>query len=521
MVIMKKYSFVIQLILILALLPFGSCKKFLDDKPVTSLSTGNAYNTASDMENALLGCYNSFYSTDYYQWEYVMLSDVRSDNAYPGGNNEETFYDYDRFILPSSNHHNYVNWGALYYAIARCNILLDKINTVSDAALTDERRKEITGEASFLRAFHYYQLVKLFGGVPLELESNTADPSKTRKPRASETEVYNQIVKDLETALAALPDSYNGAAGSETENTPSVNKVRATKGAVNAMLAKVWAQRSDRDYSKVISYCDAVINSTAGYALMGSYTDLFDGDHYLNSESIMEIPFEDGNGAASSWGIELYLAPEDGWQKYCVPSKDLVAAYDAEGDDIRKNANIVFMTTDANGDPVSWADENWNPCQDPSVGIPFNYKQKHPAGWASGDHYYLLRLADIILLKAEAENESGNSTAAAALVNTIRERVSLNPIATTLSKEEMKTAILNERRLELAFEAQRWDDLVRAGVATTVMQALNEYSYTCNDGVVSAPQKMDYSNCTQDHWIMPIPQLEIAANPSLVQNSGY
>jgi len=92
---MKKYSFFIQLIIILAALSLGSCKKFLDDKPVTSLTTGNAYNTASDMENALLGCYNSFYSTDYYQWEYVMVSDVRSDNAYPGGNNEETFDSFD------------------------------------------------------------------------------------------------------------------------------------------------------------------------------------------------------------------------------------------------------------------------------------------------------------------------------------------------------------------------------------------------------------------------------------------
>ncbi len=518
---MKKYSFFIQLIIILAALSLGSCKKFLDDKPVTSLTTGNAYNTASDMENALLGCYNSFYSTDYYQWEYVMVSDVRSDNAYPGGNNEETFFDYDRFILPPSNHHNYVNWGALYYAIARCNILLDKINSVTDAALTDERRKQIIGEVSFLRAFHYFHLVKLYGGVPLELESNTAEPSKTRKQRATETEVYNQIVADLETALANLPDLYSGAPGSTLENTPSVNKVRATRGAVNALLAKVWAQRSDRDYNKVLSYCDAVINSPASYSLLPNYADLFDGNHYLNSESVFEIPYEEGNWSASSWGIELYLAPEDGWQKYCVPSKDLVAAFDAEGDDIRKNANIAFMTTDANGDPISWPDENWNPCQDPAVGIPFNYKQKHPGGWASGDHYYMIRLADIILLKAEAENELGNSSAAGTLVNTIRDRVSLSPVSTSLTKEEMKKAILNERRLELAFEAQRWDDLVRAGVATTVMQALNEYTYTCNAGVTGPAQKMDYSNCSHDHWLMPIPQLEIAANPNLTQNPGY
>ncbi|MFN8134737.1 MAG: RagB/SusD family nutrient uptake outer membrane protein [Bacteroidales bacterium] len=512
---MKKYSFNMPIFIMLLLIAasLGSCNKFIDDKPVTSLTTGNSYKTASDMENVLAGCYNIFYGSDYYQWEYVMLSDVRSDNAYPGGYNEETFYDYDRFILPPSNTHNNTNWGALYRGIARCNILLDKIGSVSDPALTDTRRAQIIGEASFLRAFHYYQLVKLYGGVPIELESNTADPGVTRKARASEKEVYDQIVKDLEVAVTNLPDTYG--------NMPSVNKVRATRGAANATLAKIWAQRSDRDYTKVITYCDAVINSAAGYSLMANYADLFDGAHYLNSESILEIPFQEGNWSASSWGIQLYLAPEDAWQKYCVPSKDLVAAYDAEGDAIRKNANIIFMTEDANGDPISWNDENWNPCGDPTIGTPFNYKQKHPAGWASGDDYYLIRLADIILLKAEALNETGQTGPAATLVNQIRSRVHLGPISASLSKAEMKTAILNERRLELAFEAQRWDDLVRNGVATSVMLALEEYTYTCSGGEPSDKTKMDYSNCDQNHWIMPIPQLERDANPNLTQNPGY
>jgi len=512
---MNKHIFntVLGITVLIPMFLFNSCSSFIDDIPVTSLTTGNAYKSASDMENALAGCYNTFYGTDYYQWENVMLSDVRSDNAYPGGNNEETFFDYDRFTLPPSNHHNYVNWGALYNGIARCNILLDKINGVNDPALTDSRKKEIIGEASFLRAFHYFQLVKLFGGVPIELSSNTANPTITRKARATEKEVYDQIVTDLTTAVSNLPDTY----GSD----PKVNKVRATKGAANALLAKIWAQRSDRDYSKVLEYCNSVISSSANYSLMTNYADLFDGNHYMNSESILEIPFEEGNWSASSWGVELFLAPEDGWQKYCVPSKDLVAAYDAAGDNIRKNANIIFMTKDVNGDPISWADENWNPCQDPNIGIPFNYKQKHPAGWGSGDDFYLLRLDDIILLKAEAQNETGNTPAAAATVNLIRKRVGLSDISSTLSKDDMKKAILNERRLELAFEAQRWDDLVRAGVATQVMQGLNEYTYSCVDGVPGNPVKMDYSKCTQNRWIMPIPQLEIDANHNLTQNPGY
>jgi hypothetical protein len=286
------------------------------------------------------------------------------------------------------------------------------------------------------------------------------------------------------------------------------------------MLAKVWAQRSDRDYNKVLQYCNAVTGSAAGYSLLPDYAQLFDGAHYFNAESILEIPFEEGNLSASSWGIELYLAPEDGWQKYCVPSKDLVAAYVTAGDAVRKNANIVFWKTDGNGDPISWPDENWNPCGDHSVAIPFNYKQKHAGGWASGDNYYMIRLADIILLKAEAQNELGNTAAAATTANLVRSRAGLAPLA-ALSQAAMKTAILNERRLELAFEAQRWDDLVRAGVATTVMQGLQEFTASCSNGVPSAPVKMDYSHCDKNHWMLPIPQLEIDANPNLTQNTGY
>nr|HPZ88338.1 RagB/SusD family nutrient uptake outer membrane protein [Flavihumibacter sp.] len=170
---MKKHTFQYIIPLLLGLLSFVSCQKFLDDKPQIALTTGNAYTTAEDIENALTGCYNAFYSSDYYQWENVMLSDVRSDNAYPGGNNEETFYDYDRFILPASNTHSYAHWRMFYNSIARSNVLLNKIAELPDGTLSEDRKMQIIGEASFLRAFHYYQLVKLYGGVPIELESNS------------------------------------------------------------------------------------------------------------------------------------------------------------------------------------------------------------------------------------------------------------------------------------------------------------------------------------------------------------
>ncbi|MEI6060350.1 MAG: RagB/SusD family nutrient uptake outer membrane protein [Bacteroidota bacterium] len=490
---------------ILLMTALFSCKKFLDIKPQSDLTTGNAYNSAQDLQNAVNGAYRAFYY-EYYQWVNVLLGDMRADNSYIGGSGDPPLAEIDNVDIAVANAPNYNNWSQLYIGIGRCNVILDKVNSVNDPALdVNKLREQIIGQASFLRAFHYFQLVKLWGGVPIELNSNSADPSKTNLPRSSEKEVYDQIVKDLEVAVADLPDSY----GSDE----TVNKVKATKGSANALLAKVWAQRSDRDYTKVLHYCNEVITSPAGYALMANYADLFDGSHYSNSESILEIAFVGGNWDVSNWGVELFLGLDDGWQKYCVPSKDLVAAYNNAGDNLRKDANITFVSN------TGWIDENWNPCGDNTVAVPFNYKQKHPDGWNSGDRPYLLRLGDIILLKAEAQNETGDIAGALATLNIIRNRAAL-PNATSSSKEDLRSKILLERRLELAFEAHRWDDLVRMGVCSDVMNNLQEFKYTCEGGSASAPIKINY-NVTQEKWLCPIPQLERDANPNLTQNPGY
>jgi hypothetical protein len=484
---------------------FSCDKEFLDLTPTSALTTGNAYNSAQDLSNAIIGAYRTFY-TEYYQWDNVLLGDVRSDNAYVGGSGDAPIKQYDDLAITSINNRMFNNWQQLYQGIGRCNIILEKIKTVIDPALDrDDLGKHIVGQAHFLRAFHYYQLVKLYGGVPLELNSNSSDPAKSNLARSTEKEVYEQINADLQIALANLPDAYVGG--------PSVNKVKATKGAANALLAKIWAQRSDRDYNKVLQYANAVITSPAGYSLVANYAHLFDGDHYFNSESILEISFLGGNWDVSNWGVQLFLAPQDGWQKYCVPSKNLIAAYDAENDIVRKNASVVFWNN------LSWADENWNPCADKSVSVPFAYKQKHAAGWNSGDHPYLLRLDDIILLKAEAQNELGDLAGSLLTIKQIRDRVNL-PVLTASSKADMKIKILNERRLELAFEDQRWDDLVRAGIAVSVMNSLNEKKYTCAGGTQSAPIAINY-NATQEKLLCPIPKKEIDTNPKLTQNPGY
>ena len=503
---MKKIDKPIRVLSLILLISVSiSCKDFLDLRPTTTLNTGNAFTTAQDLNNAISGAYRTFY-TEYYQWDYILLGDVRSDNAYCGGTNDAPIYDYDQLTIKTGSDRMIRNWCDLYQGIGRCNIIIGKLNEINDPELDkNDLRKKILGQSSFLRAYHYFNLVKNYGGVPLELNSNSADPTKTNLPRATEKEIYDQIVNDLEVAIANLPDKFSD------DNTE--NKVRATKGAANALLAKVWAQRADRDYAKVITYCNAVINSPAGYKLQTDYAELFDGSHYMNNESILEISFLGGDWDVSNWGVQMFVAPEDGWQKYCVPSKDLLNAYASENDKIRQDANIVFW------DNPDWADENWDPCMDPMVQVPFNYKEKHPDGWNSGDHPVLLRLADIILLKAEAQNETGDIAGALTSLNLIRKRAGLANQSAS-AKEELRTKILKERRLELAFEGHRFDDLVRLGIFVTTMNGLNEYKYTCGDGTQSAGTKINY-NANNDKILCPIPQRERDTNPNLTQNPGY
>lgn len=493
----KKINTQILIVLALAVLS-TSCNQELDIEPLSQETSDNAYATGSQLEAALTGAYESFQSAQYYIWDHIIFQDVRSDNNYAGGDNPDIFQ-FDKFTVVPTNPRLFTMWSNIYNAISKSNLVMEKAPDITEN-LIDERRTQIIGEAHFLRAYHYFTLVKNFGGVPLQLETiKTVDPSKLQKPRNTVAEVYEQIVKDLNTALNDLPDSYG--------NDPSVNKARATKGAANALLAKVYAQMSEPDYQKVLDYCNAVINSPAGYSLMDDYNDLFDGNHYNNQESIIEIQFlgkDEGNYAPS---LQLPNSiTGTGYRKFITPSHDLIDAYDSEGDEVRKNASVIFENS-------PWVDEYWGNAINSS--IPFTYKWRQSAGGASPDDEYLLRLGDIILLKAEALNELGQIAKAAIEVNKIRNRVNLDDLTApaTDSKESMRNAILKERRLELAFESKRWDDLVRYNKAIKVMNNVDDID-------LRTGQPVDYK-VTEKDLLLPIPQKEINRNPNLEQNPGY
>ncbi|WP_443946188.1 RagB/SusD family nutrient uptake outer membrane protein [Pedobacter sp. AW1-32] len=452
------------------------CKKdFLDKQPFNQVTSDVAFTTAAGAEKLLAGTYGGMYN-DYHIWDYMINGDVTADNAYAGGDNPANIQ-IDLFTTNSTNSNVSRDWSGLYSNIKNANEVLENVPNIQDAALdANGRRNQILGEASAMRAYFYFHLVRLWGGVPLVLKSPTT-LEEMQKPRSSVDEVYAQIIKDLEFALANV-------------RTSAPNKGLITKGIVNALLAKVYASKPTPDWAKVQQYADATISG--GYSLLGSFDQLFDGNHKNNSESIWEMQYDGYGGPTGRGNWMPSVIVGTGWKRFCTPSNDLVAAYDAQGDLIRKNSSVTFKNASTEG----WSDDYW-----PKSSFPYINKYRNDDLTNS----YIIRLADIILLKAEALNELSASgwSASAPLVNQIRNRVNLGSTTAT-SQATMRLAIENERRLELAFEGHRWFDLLRTNRAIAVMNAQTNGS--------GAP--LNY-NVTAAKLLFPIPQTELDRNPNI------
>jgi len=485
------------------------CKKgFLNQTPQNAVSSGD-FKNASDAEAAIVGAYSLIANSTYwyYSWNYLIDGDVRADNCYSGGSAPD-IDGIDNFTsVPTDNQPISEDWYELYMDIGACNSVLDNVPNITDPLLTGVRKAQILGEAKFLRAFHYSHLVRNYGAVVLQLHTIVNDQN-TLKARSPIDSVYAQIIADLKDAEAKLPVSYADQAASHS---------RATRGAAEAVLAKVYAQMGD--YQDCLDYCNKVLppayggTGTAGYALLGNFDWLFDSQHKNSAESIFELQHMAGT-ITHGYAQGLLLPPSpltQYWTKFAPPTQDLVKAFRAAGDSIRYASSVTWAY---NGPGTV------NPVTSPAHygatdTIPYVWKigRNFTGGWSggSGDNLVLLRLADIILLKAEALNALGQTGEAIPLVDAIRARVLLAPI-TVSSQGEVALAILNERRLELAFEGERWYDLLRYGAQYTI-DLMN--SQVDGHGVSLGYQ------VTSNRLIYPIPQADRDNNRNLSQNPGY
>ena len=307
-------------------------------------------------------------------------------------------------------------------------------------------------------------------------------------------DVREQIEKDLLAAIQHAPDNTAG------------NKTLFTKSVARTLLAKIYAEKPLRDYSKVIRYCDEV--KADGFELVKDFSDLFgmnaagtDAKARNTKESILEAQFTPGSGNWCTWMFGRDLVNWNNnftWAKWVTPSRDLINAFKKEGDQIRFQESVVYY------------DCNWSNYY-PSDNYPFMYKCR-----SANSSIIKYRYADVLLLKAEAliMQDTPDLEAAAKIIDEVRERAGLGELSSSVRKDRdaMITALLNERRLELAFEGQRWFDLVRLDKVEEVMNAV----YAKDSGRKSQVYAFD-----KNSYRLPIPQSVIDANDKIEQNPGY
>lgn len=463
---MKRFSLYIAAGLV-GMASFSSCTKdFLDKEPIS-----DAIPSGITAEPLLEGAYAGIYD-EYFTLDFLVNGDVMADNAYAGGDNAANF-SIDEYTVNSNNGNVKRDWNYLFTNIKNCNIVLAYVPEITDRSLTDARRQEILGEAAFLRAWYYFNAIRSWKELPiiLDVPGTVSEMFPSKKPADS---VYAQIIKDLEFALTKV-----------RETVP--NKTLIGKGAVNALLAKVYAQKPNPDWSKVVQYCDAV--TALGYNLLPNYADLFLTATTNSVESIWETQYD--GSVRQNWltGMNTPFMWGD-WKKFNIPSHTVVKAWDAEGDAVRKNASIIYVTP-------SWTDDHW-PKPTPVI-----YKYRDPD---AKSHTFRLRYADILLMKAEALtelNQLDNATGAQFYVNKIRQRVGLGVTPAT-TQAALRLAVEKERQLELAFEGHRMFDLIRTGRAVAVMNAQ----------VDGNGNPLTY-NVTADKLYFPISQDEVDRNPNI------
>lgn len=443
----------------IATILLSACTDFLTEDPKGSFSSETFYQTDKQALQAVNGVYNAiaFSSFDNALW---VFGDIASDDAVKGGNpGDQAEITYiDEFNADANNGIISNYWSFTYEAIARANNVIAYVPAVTmDEAL----KGRIIGEAKFLRAYNYFNLVNIFGKVPLKLLPQLTQET-IHVPLSEVSDIYLQIENDLTDASAVLPDAY------------SLSDVgRVTRGAALAMLGKVNLYQ--QKWAVAIDYFQQV-EAMGIYKLLPNYTDNFKLTNENSSESVFEIQHLSNRNPFTGSALNQWLAPaSEGGYYFNAPTKGLVEAFEknATGEvDPRLDASIGRDGQQwLNGETFS---SSWSP-----TGY-LTKKHQQPLSEVSsslkgdGDlNYIYLRYADLLLMKAEAFNENGKTDSAQTNLNKIRQRArasyngtlpaDLLQDITTADQNLLRTAIQKERRVELAQEFHRYFDLIRWG----------------------------------------------------------
>ncbi|WP_020531149.1 RagB/SusD family nutrient uptake outer membrane protein [Flexithrix dorotheae] len=492
---MKKI-YKIHLILLLFCFSGTSCEDILTEEPKSFLTPGTFPANEKDATAAVNAAYsrlNSSIITWYYSF-------TPSDIAFQGFHNKRPSSYFTN--LNSLNGDANSMWREAYEGILRTNTV---ISLVPDVDMDPVTRDAIIGEAKFLRAFYYFDLVRIYGGVPILDQLNNGPEDLVGITRNSVEEVYAFIKKDLTEAIPVLPDSY-----------PADQKGRATWGAATALLGKVHLTL--KEWGEAGSKFDEVIGS-GNYGLFADYNSLWgiENEHVMKpdkngnlvNENVFDIQWKQNerNGFVTSWVgsrdvdiVGAVNAPGGGWENM-LPLPEYGDMFE-EGDLRKEKSYVTVLDGNVLESPRT-------PGAGPITGKYIDYAET-PKNNNNSQNTYVIRYADVLLMKAEAENELNGPGNAYQYINLVRERAGLAGLS-GLTQESFRQALRKERATELGFEGHRKYDLLRWGIfVETIRNSTSPFLEIPSD------------NIQNFHVLMPIPNREVEISQgTITQNPGY
>lgn len=467
-------------IIFITALSMLSCEDFLTTDLRGEYTTESFYNSAENATMSVNAIYNSLYGNTLW-----IFGDVASDDAVKGGNagDQADINAINDFSAKSDNGVLNTFWQSTYETISRAN---NAITNIPGIEMDDALKNRLLGEAKFLRAYSYFNLVNIFGKVPLKLEPQNKTATIYIE-LSDENKIYTQIEQDLTDAVAALPDAYPAEKG------------RVTKGAAYALLAKAQL------YQKKYAECLTSIQSLEGlnqYALLDNYADLFQSGAEDSVEVIFGLRYINNTEVSLGNHLNVWFAPSiEGGYYFNAPTQSYVDAFTERTVDDKEDPRLD-ASIGRNGKPwfnnrtfsASWSEatgylvRKYNEDMVPEL-----------AKSQSTIPYHAIRYADVLLMKAEAINEAGGAdaiTKAAKEVDKVRQRAGL-AATTAATQANLREVIRNERRKELGFEFHRFFDLMRWGKEAAEAALGSDFQWE------------------EPRFYFPIPQSELDTNQAL------
>ncbi len=495
----------------------GACTDFLDDKPASVLTQVDFYTTPARINQGVMGCYSGMATAMMDEWKFT---EIRSDNTCvattgTSGIDRVDYCDMAFFRTSTSLPMMQAYWYKLFQNISNVNAILPSVadNTFIKV---ESQRAQYEAELLFIRAYHYYTLVSLWGDMFKVTTIISAEEAK-KIPRSPVSEIYNDIIiPDLLKAINQAPASY--AAG---------DAGRITKWAAMSLLAKAYMMMGGTDnIAKAKPLVEAVLNTSPHGLLIGTgaYASIFSTSNEMNKEIIFAVRYLGGSTGLGSpfWGI---FAPDNSANLFLKvgtpdgdnnPTPEIMRLFKEDSKDTRKDASYRLWFKSPT-DSIQYISKYI----DATMILP---KQCE-------NDWIVIRYADMVLLNAEIMAQDGRIGEANIEVNKIRTRAGATPVAAFNSKEEALDGVYKERRLELAFENQRWYDLLRMaksyGNPNKAVDILIKHTFVTDwTNLYSQYDKIPLPDQTQfirDRLLLPIPQTEIDANNEMIipQNPGY